>query len=262
VAPIYLRRNVKQVLGELPDVVETEEHCTWDGVDQKTYLEFVQRGNFMGMRRAAFIPEVGKQTSKMERLLELIEDAHANNQKVIVFSFFTSVIQNISRQLGDLALEPITGAISPKRRQEIVDQFTNSAEPRVLVGQIQAAGTGLNIQSASVVILCEPQIKPTLETQAIARAHRMGQVRTVNVHRLIIPDSVDTQMLNMLHQKIMEFDAYARDSHLAELSGELRDEEIKTETRKVAAQIVEAERKRLGLDTAGALELEDQSEAF
>ena len=262
VAPIYLRRNVKQVLGELPDVVETEEHCTWDGVDQTSYLGFVQRGNFMGMRRAAFIPEVGKQTSKMERLLELIDDAHANNQKVIVFSFFTSVIQNISRQLGDLALEPITGSVSPKRRQEIVDQFTNSVEPRVLVGQIQAAGTGLNIQSASVVILCEPQIKPTLETQAIARAHRMGQVRTVNVHRLIIPDSVDTQMINMLHQKTVEFDAYARDSHLAELSGELRDEEIKIETRKVAAQIVEAERKRLGLDTSGALELDDHSETF
>jgi SNF2 family DNA or RNA helicase len=46
-----------------------------------------------------------------------------------------------------------------------------------------------------IVILCEPQIKPSLEVQAIARAHRMGQVRKVQVHRLILPDSVDEKML-------------------------------------------------------------------
>jgi len=67
-----------------------------------------------------------------------------------------------------------------------------------LVGQIQGAGTGLNIQAASVVIPCEPHIKPSFEVQAIARAHRMGQVRKVQVHRLILPDSVDENMLSLL----------------------------------------------------------------
>ena len=255
VAPIYLRRNVSQVLSELPDLIEIEDHCTWEGVDMDAYQSHVGRGNFMGMRRAAFESLDGRSTSKMERLLELVEEASVNGQKVIVFSFFTSVIWKVAAALGEQALEPITGGVSPKRRQEIVDEFTSSTESKVLIGQIQAAGTGLNIQAASVIIMCEPQIKPTLETQAIARAHRMGQVRKVQVHRLVIPNSVDSAMLDMLRKKTIEFDAYARDSHLANLAGDQSEE---TET-KLAKMIVLAERERLALDKNAPLELEAPS---
>ncbi len=221
-------------------------------MDPDFYRAMVERGNFMGMRRAAFQALPGQRTSKMERLLELVDDATVNGQKVIVFSFFTSVIWQIAKELGDRALEPITGGVTPKRRQEIVDQYTNSVEPKVLIGQVQAAGTGLNIQSASVVILCEPQIKPTLETQAIARAHRMGQVRAVQVHRLVIPNSVDAQMMNMLYRKTLEFDAYARDSHLANVAGDWNEEPEKN----IASAIILSERTRLALDVKAPLELE------
>ena len=78
-------------------------------------------------------------------------------------------------------MEPITGAITPQRRQEIVDEFTKAEDGAVLVSQVQAGGTGLNIQCASVIIFCEPQIKPSIENQAISRAYRMGQVRDVLV---------------------------------------------------------------------------------
>ena len=256
VAPIYLRRNVAQVLDELPDLIEIEDHCSWDGVDMEFYKAMVGRGNFMGMRMAAFKPLVGERTSKMERLLELVDDATENGKKVIVFSYFTSVIFDIAKELGERALDPITGAVPPRRRQEIVDAFTHSAEPKVLIGQIQAAGTGLNIQAASVVILCEPQIKPTLETQAIARAHRMGQVRSVQVHRLVIPDSVDEHMMRMLHHKIVEFNAYARDSHLANIAGDQIDDSEPT----LAKMIVLAERQRLALDPSTPLELDAPEE--
>ena len=256
VAPIYLRRNVAQVLAELPALIEVEDHCSWEGVDMAFYKSMVERGNFMGMRRAAFQALPDMRTSKMERLLDLVEDATNNSQKVIVFSFFTSVIWKVAKELGDRALEPITGGVTPKRRQEIVDQFTNLVEPKVLIGQVQAAGTGLNIQSASVIILCEPQIKPTLETQAIARAHRMGQVRTVQVHRLVVPNSVDIKMMDMLYRKTLEFDAYARDSHLANIAGDQVDEP----ERNIAKAIVMSERKRLELDTSAPLEIEAPEE--
>jgi ABC-type branched-subunit amino acid transport system ATPase component len=85
----------------------------------------------------------------------------------------------------------------------------------VLVCQIEAAGVGVNIQAASVVILCEPQVKPSIEAQAIARAHRMGQVRTVQVHRLLIADSVDERMIEILSSKAQLFDAYVRHSTIA-----------------------------------------------
>jgi SNF2 family DNA or RNA helicase len=186
------------------------------------------------------------QPSKLERLLELVDESIESGQKVIVFSYFRTVIEQVVQALGDRAIGPITGSVSSSQRQNIVDEFTNSPKPLALVGQIQAAGTGLNIQAASVVILCEPQIKPSLEVQAIARAHRMGQVRKVQVHRLILPESVDEQMLAMLAGKQQEFDAYARESDLADQASGAKDATEES----MAKVIVLQERKRLGVETS------------
>jgi SNF2 family DNA or RNA helicase len=182
--------------------------------------------------------------SKLERLLELVDESFESGQKVIVYSYFRSVIEQIMYSLGERAIGPITGSVSSSARQNIVDQFQSSPTPLALVGQIQAAGTGLNIQAASVVIICEPQIKPSLEVQAIARAHRMGQVRKVQVHRLILPESVDEQMLAMLARKQSEFDNYARDSDLANSVSDAKG--ISEES--IAKVIVMDERKRLGIE--------------
>jgi SNF2 family DNA or RNA helicase len=198
----------------------------------------------MAMRRAAFSAQPNMIPSKLERLLELVEESFESGQKVIVFSYFRSIIEQVMQALGERAIGPITGSVSSTQRQNIVDEFQNSPTPLVLVGQIQAAGTGLNIQAASVVILCEPQIKPSLEVQAIARAHRMGQVRKVQVHRLILPESVDEHMLAMLAYKQSEFDDYARDSDLANQAPGAKNASDES----MAKVIVMEERKRLGIN--------------
>jgi len=244
VAPIYLRRNTEEVLKELPELIEVVEYCTWEGVDKQKYIDAVAAGNFMAMRRAAFAAAPEMLPSKLERLLELVDESIETGQKVIVFSYFRSVIEQVMAALGERAIGPITGSVSSSQRQSIVDQFQESPTPLALVGQIQAAGTGLNIQAASVVILCEPQIKPSLEVQAIARAHRMGQVRKVQIHRLILPESVDEQMLAMLARKQSEFDDYARDSDLANEATGAKDSSEES----IAKVIVMDERKRLGIE--------------
>lgn len=243
VAPIYLRRNTEEVLKELPELIEVAEYCTWEGVDKQKYIDAVASGNFMAMRRAAFAAQPNMLPSKLERLIELVDESIGSGQKVIVFSYFRSVIEQVIQALGERAIGPITGSVSSSQRQNIVDQFQNSPTPMALVGQIQAAGTGLNIQAASVVIICEPQIKPSLEVQAIARAHRMGQVRKVQVHRLILPESVDEQMLAMLARKQNEFDSYARDSDLADSVSDAKGSSEES----IAKVIVLEERKRLGI---------------
>jgi SNF2 family DNA or RNA helicase len=244
VAPIYLRRNTEEVLKELPELIEVTEYCTWEGVNKQAYIDAVAAGNFMAMRRAAFIPMENQIPSKLERLLELVEESFESGQKVIIFSYFRSVIDQVLQALGDKAIGPITGAVSSTQRQNIVDEFQASTTPRALVGQIQAAGTGLNIQAASVVIICEPQIKPSLEVQAIARAHRMGQVRKVQVHRLILPESVDENMLLMLARKQEAFENYARESALANSASGAKDATEES----IAKVILLDERKRLGIE--------------
>jgi SNF2 family DNA or RNA helicase len=148
----------------------------------------------------------------------------------------------------------ITGSVAPAARQQIVDEFTGRLEPGVLVSQIEAGGVGLNLQAASVVILAEPQWKPTVEDQAIARCHRMGQVRPVDVHRLLAEDTVDQRMLEVLATKALLFDEYVRRSELKESTPDAVDISSIDATKDVVSQaqaeqrIIEIERKRLGLD--------------
>ena len=248
VAPMYLRRNTEEVLKELPDLIQVDEFCNWNGADYDGYMNSVTSGNLMGMRKAGMMPSpTSLSSNKLERLLEITTEAFESGKKVIIFSYFKDVLTLVAENLGEKALGPITGAVSPVQRQALVDKFTESEEPLALVGQIQAAGTGLNIQSASVVILCEPQIKPSLEVQAIARAHRMGQVNVVQVHRLLIPESIDELMVDMLKRKQAEFDDYVKESELANSSSDAKDRGEEA----ISKLLIDEERKRLKVDANG-----------
>lgn len=252
VAPVYLRRNQQDVLTELPELLQVEEWEEFGRHDGAAYRNAVAQGNFMAMRRAAFAVPDPRESAKLDRLLEIVDEANANGRKVVVFSYFRNVLETVAGALGHRAFGPLTGSTAAVARQRVVDEFAGSPNPGVLVAQIEAGGVGLNIQAASVVILCEPQVKPTTEAQAIARAHRMGQVRTVQVHRLLIADSVDQRMLEILGTKKMLFDAYVRDSALtAAAPGAVDISEAQ-----LARTIVEQEQERLalaslGLDTDG-----------
>ncbi len=254
VAPMYLRRNTEEVLKELPDLIQVDEFCNWNGADYDGYMNSVASGNLMGMRKAGMMPSsTSLMSNKLERLLEITTEAFESGKKVIIFSYFKDVLALVAENLGDKSLGPITGAVSPVQRQALVDKFTESEEPLALVGQIQAAGTGLNIQSASVVILCEPQIKPSLEVQAIARAHRMGQVNVVQVHRLLIPESIDELMVDMLKRKQAEFDDYVKESELANSSSDAKDRGEEA----ISKLLIDEERKRLKVDANG-IKLENE----
>uniref|UniRef100_UPI000CD5AFBA DEAD/DEAH box helicase n=1 Tax=Streptomyces sp. SM11 TaxID=565557 RepID=UPI000CD5AFBA len=243
VAPAYLRRNQVDVLAELPALVHVDEWEEFGAEDRDAYREAVASGRFMRMRRAAYaVPEA---SAKLERLRELVGEARDNGLKVVVFSYFREVLGAVGDALGPEAYGPLSGSVPPARRQELVDAFSAVDGHAVLLSQIQAGGTGLNMQAASVIILCEPQIKPTLEHQAVARAHRMGQVRTVQVHRLLATDSVDQRLVELLARKDRLFDAYARRSDLAETTPEAVD----VSDGELARRIVEEEQQRLADDS-------------
>ncbi|MYS35800.1 helicase-like protein [Streptomyces sp. KhCrAH-43] len=239
VAPAYLRRNQRDVLTELPAVVQVDEWEEFSEGDLLAYREAVAAGHFMRMRRAAYArPET---SAKLNRLRELVAEAAGNGLKVVVFSYFREVLDAVREALGDGVFGPLSGSVAAGRRQELVDGFAAAEGHAVLLCQIQAGGVGLNLQAASVVILCEPQIKPTTEHQAVARAHRMGQIRTVQVHRLLAADSVDQRMLDIVARKERLFDAYARRSDVAETTPDAVD----VSEGDLARRVVEEEQRRL-----------------
>ncbi|MBK5221571.1 MAG: DEAD/DEAH box helicase [Acidimicrobiia bacterium] len=253
VAPVYLRRNQTDVLDELPPRIEAADWLDLEGPALTAYRAAVAEENFMGMRRAAFATEDPLDSPKLARLIEIVEEAVENERKVVVFSYFLDVIARVYAAVGPLAVGPLTGAVPAPERQLLVDEFSARPGPAVLVSQIEAGGVGLNIQAASVVILTEPQWKPTTEEQAIARCHRMGQVRPVEVHRLLTEDSVDERMVEILAGKSALFADYVRTSTMRDASPDAIDVTDEKSTAEVVSQaqqerqIIDAERERLGL---------------
>jgi SNF2 family DNA or RNA helicase len=251
VASVYVRRNQDDVLEELPPKIEHADWVEMTDADLDAYRAAVGERNFMAMRQAAFEPADPAGSAKLARLLEIVEEAAENDRKVIVFSYFRSVLRRVHEALGERSVGVINGSVPGPERQAMVDEFTARSGPAVLVSQFEAGGQGLNIQAASVVILCEPQWKPTIEEQAIARCHRMGQVRPVDVYRLFAADSVDQRMLEILDAKADLFDEYVRPSDLKDHSPDavdVSDVETAKETAtraELKRVITEAEYRRL-----------------
>lgn len=239
VAPAYLRRNQEDVLTELPELVEIDEWMPLSDADQEHYTAAVIEGNFMAMRQAALRASSGSQ--KMQRLLDIVEEAESNERRVLVFSHFRGVLEDIASVLPGKVFGPLTGSVPAAKRQEMVDEFSSAGHGAVLVAQIVAGGVGLNIQAASVVIICEPQLKPTTEWQAIARSRRMGQLESVQVHRLLSEEGVDQRIVEILAHKSELFAEFARVSDTAESAPEAFD----ISDAEVAREIVAAERARL-----------------
>lgn len=239
VAPVYLRRNQEDVLTELPELVEVDDWVPMTPADQTAYHQAVEAGNFMAMRQAAFTS--GPASGKLRRLVEIVQEAEANGRRVIVYSHFREVLAQAAELLPGAVFGPLTGSVPPTERQAVIDEFAASPGGAALVAQIVAAGVGLNIQAASVVVICEPQLSPTTEWQAVARAHRMGQLQTVQVHRLLSEDAVDERITEILVGKRAVFDDFARTSDLAHSAPEAFDV---TEA-ELARQVVAAERQRL-----------------
>lgn len=209
VASIYYRRKRDDVLAELPELIESREWCNMSREEKKKYRESVLAKDYTNIRRVSWNMEDLSSSCKANRLLEIVESAKEEGRKVIVFSFYLDTIKAVMTLLGEACVGPINGSVSPKNRQAIIDEFDKAPAGTVLVSQILSGGTGLNIQSASVVVICEPQFKPSIENQAISRAYRMGQTRNVLVYRLLCDDTVDERVMEMLENKQEIFDKFA-----------------------------------------------------
>ncbi|WP_084175243.1 DEAD/DEAH box helicase [Actinokineospora spheciospongiae] len=252
VAPVYLRRNQEDVLTELPDKIEVEDWVHFSQADTAAYTMTVRSKNLMQMRQAAFRSD---DSAKLERLAEIVDEAREDGLKVVVFSNFLDVLQVVRGKLGTSVVGVLNGSVPPVARQQLVDTFSRREGHAVLLSQIEAGGVGLNVQAASVVIIAEPQWKPSTEEQAIARAYRMGQIRKVQVHRLLAKGSVDERLREVQERKSLLFAEFARKSDAKEAdrrsidTGEHRPGFLDDEAIPLQQRIIRAEQHRLGIES-------------
>ena len=142
-------------------------------------------------------------STKLERLRELFEDLAAEEaRKIVVFSEWTTMLTMIERQIKPLGLDYVRldGSVPQKKRQQLVHQFQRDPGCRVFLAT-NAGSTGLNLQSANTVINVDLPWNPAVLEQRIARAHRMGQKRPVQVYLLVTEGTIEEKLLATLSAK-------------------------------------------------------------
>lgn len=138
-------------------------------------------------------------TPKMERVADLLREAFFNSKKVIIFALFNRIgdlIKELCAKSTGVFWGAINGSTPQADRQLIIDDFSAHDGPGCLILNPKAAGAGLNITAATVVIHFTPVWNPAIEAQASARAHRRGQTQPVTVFRLFYKDTVEEVMID------------------------------------------------------------------
>ena len=233
IAPVYLRRKRSDVLMELPELTIHDEWCMMNEEEIVSYRKAVESGSFMAMRRVSWD---SLNSTKAERMTELCLQALGEGRKVVIFSYFLETLSFVTDLLLGKSLPVISGKLSLEKRQEILRQFDEPVA-RVLPIQIHTGGIGLNIQTAEIVILCEPQLKPSDEMQAISRVYRMGQINHVFVYRLVSADTIDEALVKRLHEKQNIFNQFADESEISDQLEQLKEDDVQT--------LIQSERKKL-----------------
>jgi len=150
-----------------------------------------------------------KESAKLDRMEDLVEEAVSNGQKVIIFSNWTQMTDAIGMRLDKLgvSVSQITGETPDNQRQMIVDSFQNADKPKVLIGTIGAMGTGLTLTAATVVIFVDEPWNKALYDQAVDRCHRIGQKNNITVYNLLTKNTIDERIHNLIYKKGMFSDA-------------------------------------------------------
>jgi SNF2 family DNA or RNA helicase len=227
VKPILLRRTRSEVSKQLPGrtdqivrVTPTEEQLEIHNGQMQIVAQIVGKNYFTEMdllrlRRALAIARMScdstylvdqeepEYSTKLERLQELLEGLIADpTRKVILFSEWKRMLDRVERRLDRIGCDYVRldGSVPQKKRAVIVNRFQDDPQCRVIL-MTNAGSTGLNLQSANVVINCDLPWNPAVLEQRIARAYRMGQKNPVNIYNLVSADTIEEQLLNTLASK-------------------------------------------------------------
>lgn len=144
-------------------------------------------------------------STKLETLVSLIL-SQPPEDKTLIFSSFVRemrIIKHLLQKAGVQLCLLYHGDMSSQEREHVLDKFkTSTYKHSVLVIQMNAGGTGLNLQVANRCYVTSPAYNPSLEMQCIARSHRTGQTKPVTCVRLVMQDSVEEKILDIQHKKL------------------------------------------------------------
>ncbi|WP_269476803.1 DEAD/DEAH box helicase [Hominibacterium faecale] len=228
ISPFILRRLKRDVLKELPEKNETIVYARMEKEQEALYKanakqlsetiagkngEQFRTGKIeilsalTRLRQLCCDPHLVYENyqgaaAKLETCMDLVESAIESEQKVLLFSQFTSMLDLIADELErrGISYYMLTGATGKKERLEMVHQFNEGDIPLFLIS-LKAGGTGLNLTGATVVIHYDPWWNVAAENQASDRAHRIGQDKQVTVFKLIMQGTIEERIRKLQERK-------------------------------------------------------------
>jgi superfamily II DNA or RNA helicase len=231
VAPFLLRRNKSEVATELPPRTEIVENVQMQASQRAVYeairlamhsrvqQAIAEQGlaksgivildALLKMRQACCDPRLLKMASttkhkpgsaKLDRLMELLTTLQDEGRSILLFSQFTSMLALIEETIKPLGMRYVTLTGDTKDRRTPVDQF-QAGKVKLFLISLKAGGVGLNLTAADTVIHYDPWWNPAVENQATDRAHRIGQTKSVFVHRLITENTIEQKMEGLKARK-------------------------------------------------------------
>jgi SWI/SNF-related matrix-associated actin-dependent regulator 1 of chromatin subfamily A len=188
ITPVYLRLKSKEyenLMGEYFDWYDKNP-------DESSSLT-VQFSKLMKVRKVIA-------NEKTKQTIEFVENILEQGKKVIIFTNFTDTLQTVYQHFGKQAVY-LDGSCSNAVRQQAVDKFQNDEKVTVFVGNLKAAGVGLTLTAAEVVIMNDLSFVPAEHAQAEDRAYRYGQKSNVLVYYPIYDNTIEAAIYDILNKK-------------------------------------------------------------
>lgn len=203
-----LRRKKEEVL-DLPDKLVTPVYLELENVNgyERVWEDYLEKRRRDGKKGNPFKELVEMTLLRTFVAMETVphsiakaEEAIESGKKVIIFCNFSDEIDAFLKHFGYKAV-CVRGGMSADKKQQAVDRFQEDPNCMVFVGQIKAAGVGLTLTEAEVVIMNSLDWVPGNHEQAEDRAYRIGQNKTVNIYYMLIADTIDDLMWRILNNK-------------------------------------------------------------
>jgi len=196
IAPVFLQRKKKDVL-DLPEKLRTYMPVAiprreYDKAEAR-FMATRELGDLMRAKHELARAKIGPACEHIDAVLEA-------GEKLVAFTNYNAVVDSLMERYGDMAVR-LTGEDSQQERDRAVQRFRNEDAVRVFVGNLRAAGFGLNLEVASQVLFVDLDWVPAMHWQAEDRCLRIGQKRTVNVVYLVADGTIDDYIQEVLEGK-------------------------------------------------------------
>ena len=227
---IMLRRRKEEVL-DLPEKTYIDEYVEMSPAQKKVYdevscevkesIDMIKSApnplaELIRMRQATgytgILSSKIQESAKLDRMIEIIEEAVENNKKIVIFSNWTQMTDAIDDRLANTKMPNsqaymsaysalITGNTADDQRQNIVDAFQNTDDIKILVGTSGAMGTGLTLTAGTIEIFMDEPWNMALKEQAVDRCHRIGQKSNLTIYTLMCKDTIDCRIHELVQRK-------------------------------------------------------------